>query len=154
MRIRIMDVGDVPLYNRDVEDAGPPASVLRIREAIRSSDGLLVATPEHNYSFSAVTKAVIEWASRPPGESVLEGKPVGVIGAAPSGFGTVRAQVHFRDMAPEAGFFVMQDPEVRVSRAREKFDAAGNLIDDKTREELREFLAAFAAWIERFRSKN
>src|ERR1700737_2454697 len=108
MRVEIMDISDLPLYNADLEAAGVPPSVVRLRETIRKADGLLVVTPEHNYSVPAVTKTVIEWASRPPDKAALDGKPVAVMGAAPGGFGTVRAQTHFRDMAPESNFFVMQ----------------------------------------------
>jgi len=151
LRIEILDVSAIPLYDMDVELAGFPAPVQRMRDAIRSADGVLVATPEHNYTLAGVTKTVIEWASRPPSDSSLDGKPVAVMGATTGGFGTVRAQAHFRDMAPETGYFVMQDPEMRVARAREKFDASGRLSDPATRDDLREFLVAFAAWIRRMR---
>jgi len=150
LRIVVLDLSHVPLYNMDLETALPD-QVVKLRESIRAADGLLVATPEHNYTLSGVTKTVIEWASRPPNDSVLDGKPVAVMGATTGGFGTVRAQAHFRDMAPEAGFFVMLDPELRLTRARDKFDAAGVLGDERTREELREFLTAFAAWIRRIK---
>ncbi len=147
--VQELDVTHVPLYNEDLDTDDPPKAVCQLREAIGAADGLIVVTPEHNYTLSGVTKTVIEWASRPPENSVLDGKPVAVLGGAPGGFGTVRAQLTFRQMAPESGMLVMQDPEVRVSRIHTKFDADGKLLDENLRQELREFLDAFALWCRR-----
>jgi chromate reductase len=152
VRISKLDVSDVPLYNMDLDNEQPPAPVKRIRDAIRAADALLIVTPEHNYTMSGVTKTVIEWASRPPENSSLDGKPVAVMGASPSGFGTVRAQHHVRQAAVESGMLIMQDPELRVSDAEEKFDDAGRLVDDRLRHQIKAFLAALHQWTLRMKA--
>jgi len=152
MRIDPLDLSSLPLYNVDLDNDSPPGAVAALRDAIGRADGLLAVTPEHNFSMSAVTKTVIEWASRPADNSVLDGKPVAVMGASTGGFGTARAQVHFRDTAGESGFLAMLDPAIYVSRAQEKFDASGRLAHESTRKAVREFLEAFARWIKKMRA--
>src|ERR1051326_7032788 len=96
MQIDILDLKDVPLYNQDVEDAGAPAAVLQLREAVRASDGLLIATPEYNHGVPGVMKNTIDWLSRPPGQSALNGKPTAIMGASPGFTGTARSQSQLR----------------------------------------------------------
>jgi chromate reductase len=143
--IHILDISAIPLFNMDLE-RNPPEAVTRMREAIRSADGLIIVSPEHNGVIPAVTKTVIEWASRPPEDSVLDGKPAAVIGATTGGFGTVKAQLNIRQIATAEGLYFLQDPEVRVARVKTKFDDKGELIDADLTEELVEFLEAFARW--------
>ena len=91
LEIAIFDLKDIPLYNADVEATGDPSPVAVLKEAIRSSDGLLIATPEYNHGTSGVLKNAIDWASRDRGHWSLAGKPATMIGAG--GFsGTARAQ--------------------------------------------------------------
>ena len=149
LHVEVIEIDQIPLYNADLDTEQPPDAVRRLREAIRAADGLIVVTPEHNYSVSGVTKTVIEWASRPPENSALEGKPVAVIGGSPSGFGGVRAQLALRQMSPESGMLMLQDPEIRVARIQTKFDDQGNLVDEELRRDLAEFLQAMAAWTRR-----
>jgi chromate reductase len=143
--IRELDISDVPLYNMDLEE-NPPSSVTRLREEIRRADGLLIVTPEHNGTIPAVTKVVIEWASRPSQNSALEGKPAAIAGASTGYYGTVRAQAALRQIATIEEVYFMIDPELRVGRAAEKFDAHGELIDAGLKAELTAFIDAFANW--------
>jgi chromate reductase len=145
IRIVTLDLKDVPLFNQDLEK-DPPAPVKRLREAIRAADALLIVSPEHNGLVPAVTKNVIEWASRPPEESVLDGKPAGVLGASTSYFGTVRMQIMIRQIGPIENVLFMQEPAIHVSRAPAKFDDQGRLIDEALRAQLGEFVGALAAW--------
>jgi chromate reductase len=151
--LNILDISGVPLYNQDLDTEDPPKAVRLLRDAIRASDGLIIVTPEHNYSVSGVTKTVIEWTSRPPESSVLDGKPVAVMGGAPGGFGSVRAQLAVRQMSPETGMLMLQDPEIRVSRIHTKFDERGQLVDEELRRDLAEFLQAMAAWTRRLQAQ-
>lgn len=148
MEIEIFDVSEIPFYNADVDAAGPPEVVLRFKEAIRAADGLLIVTPEYNYSVPAVTKNAIDWASRPPNDSPLFHKPVAITGASTGMWGTLRAQQHLRQSFLFTHSFAMIKPELYVMQAREKFED-GKLTDQETRERLTEFLESFAAWIER-----
>ena len=145
IRVNVLDISEIPLFNMDHE-AHPPEPVRRMREAIRTADGLIIVSPEHNGIVPAATKNIIEWASRPPDDSVLEGKPVAVIGASTGGFGTIKAQLNIRQIATVEGVYFLQEPEVRVARVHTKFNEAGELTDDDLKEQLLEFLDAFARW--------
>lgn len=151
MTIDIFDLAEVPLYNGDIENAGGPAAVASLKQAIRAADGVLMATPEYNHGVPAVMKNAVDWASRPPQDAVLSGKPVALIGASPGITGTARGQSQLRQAFEFTNSYAMPQPELLVFGAHEKFDAEGVLIDDVTKRHLMGFLAAFSAWIERFR---
>ncbi len=121
-------------------------------ESIAAADALLIATPEYNHCVPGVLKNAVDWASRPPRNSVLTGKPVGVMGASTGGGGTARAQAHLRDGLAYTNGLVLPLPEVLVSRAAQKFDAQSNLTDAETREEVRDLLKALAAWVRRLQA--
>ena len=150
MTIEVFDLIEVPLYNGDVEAAGDPAGVARFKEAIRAADAVLMVTPEYNHGVPGVMKNAIDWASRPPQDAALAGKPVGIIGASPGITGSARGQSQLRQAFEFTNSYCMPQPEVLVFRAHEKFDADGGLTDESTREHLASYLAAFAAWVRRF----
>src|SRR5579871_4067 len=81
MSIEIFDLSPIPMYNDDVRLEGYPPPVADFRARIKAADGLLIATPEYNYSTSGVLKNAIDWASRPPAHP-FEGKPIGLMGAS------------------------------------------------------------------------
>jgi chromate reductase len=149
MTIEVLEIGAIPLYDADVEAGGDPAPVAEVKMGVGAADGLLIATPEYNLGVPGVTKNVIDWASRPPRKSVLDGKPVAVMGATPGMGGTARGQSQLRQAFVFTNSYAMPQPEVLVRRASEMFDADGRLTDEATREHLAKFLVAFAAWIER-----
>ena len=137
------EIDDVPLYNADLDDDDNPLpAVKRIRDAIRSADALLIASPEYNWSIPAVTKNVLDWASRE--EGVLELKPTAIMGASPGGFGTVRMQIALRTLAGFTDQWFLNEPQIHVAKAREKFDADGRLTDEPTRKQIAELLQALA----------
>lgn len=144
------DIDDVPLYNADLDDdRNPLPPVKRLRDAIRSADALLVVSPEYNYSIPAVTKNVLDWASRE--EGVLENKPTAIMGASTGGFGTVRMQIALRTLSGFTDQWFLNEPQVHVARAREKFDADGRLTDEPTRKQVVELLEALAALARRIK---
>ena len=149
MAIDVLEIGGIPLYDADVEADGDPAPVAEFKSGVGKADGLLIATPEYNLGVPGVTKNVIDWASRPPRKSVLDGKPVAVMGATPGMGGTARGQSQLRQAFVFTNSYAMPQPEVLVRRASEMFDADGRLTDEATREHLAKFLVAFAAWIAR-----
>jgi chromate reductase len=149
MAIETLDIADIPLYNADVEAQGDPEPVAAFKRAIGAADGLLIATPEYNLGVPGVTKNVIDWASRPPRNSVLDGKPVAVMGATAGMGGTARGQSQLRQAFVFTNSYAMPQPEVLVRRASDLFDADGRLTDESTREHLVKFLNAFADWIVR-----
>jgi chromate reductase len=149
MSIDIVEIAQIPLYDADVEAGGDPEPVASFKRAIGAADGLLISTPEYNLGVPGTTKNAIDWASRPPRDSVLNGKPVALMGATPGMGGTARGQSQLRQSFVFTNSYAMPQPEVLVRRASELFDAEGRLTDESTREHLVKFLNAFADWIVR-----
>lgn len=154
VEIRIHDLSEIPLFSEDVERAGIPSAVARLREAVAEADGFLVATPEYNHGVPGVMKNAFDWLSRPAGKSVLNGKPAAILGASPGITGTARAQSQLRQSFVFTNTPVLLQPEVLVSRAHKKFDSDGRLTDDTTRKFLVLFLEEFAHWIGRFAERR
>jgi len=152
MAIDIFDLDDVPLYNGDVEAEGDPEGVVRLKQAIREADGVLLATPEYNHGVPGVMKNAVDWASRPPKSAALNGKPIAIMGASPGITGTARGQSQLRQAFEFTNSFAMPQPELLAFKAHEKFDEAGNLTDETTRRFLASFLTAFADWVRRFKA--
>jgi chromate reductase len=147
MEIRIFDrVGELPLFNEDVEAQGDPEPVQALKRAIGEADALLIATPEYNHGVPGVLKNAIDWASRPPRGSVLAGKPAAILGASPGVTGTARAQTQLRGSFVFTQTPALLQPEILVYRAHEKFDAEGRLTDEKTREFVALLLRSLADW--------
>jgi chromate reductase, NAD(P)H dehydrogenase (quinone) len=147
MRIAEVPIRDLPLFNEDIEQLGDPAPVRALKEGIRAADAVLIFTPEFNQSLPGVVKNALDWASRPlDGERVLAGKPVAMLGAAAGPFGTARAQLQLRQLLPHLGMYLLPKPEIYVARAEDKFDAAGALTDEPTRDQIRQLLTALLDW--------
>lgn len=149
MKIEILEIGGIPVFNADLEAEGDPEPVAAFKRAVGGADGLLIATPEYNLGVPGVTKNVIDWASRPPRGSVLDGKPVAVMGATPGMGGTARGQSQLRQAFVFTNSYAMPQPEVLVRKASDLFDSDGRLTDEATREHVARFLVAFGAWIRR-----
>ncbi len=148
MEIRIFEgLGEIPPYNADVESRGDPVPVAAWKDAIRDADALLFVTPEYNYGVPGVLKNAFDWASRPPGKSPLNRKPAGIMGVSGGNSGTARAQLALRQSFVFTETYAMLRPEILVPRGAEKFEAEGRLIDERTREAVRKFLAALLDWI-------
>jgi chromate reductase len=151
MTIESFDLREVPLYDADVEARGFPASVQALRTAVAGADGLLVVTPEYNASLPAVTRNAIDWVSRRPRPSPLDGKPTLVMGATPGRYATVRSQAQLRSLLSHTGAYVLPKPEVAFAHAEGLF-ADGRLADAASRERVVAALEAFAVFAARFNS--
>ena len=99
-----------------------------LKARLMAADGLLIATPEYNYSMSGVLKNALDWASRAP-ERALQAKPIAIVGATPGRWGTVRSQLALRQMLMFPGCRVLPAPLFQIAGARERFDLDGNLTD-------------------------
>ncbi len=141
MEIEIADLAGVPPYNEDVYGNGFPAPVETFRAQIAAADGLLIATPEYNYSFSGVLKNAIDWASRPP-EQPFNGKVVALMGASAGRLGTARAQYHLRQVFIFLNGHVLNKPEVMVGGAGQAFDDNGILLDDGAKDLISQLLVS------------
>jgi chromate reductase len=136
-------IGELPIYDQDLE-ADLPESVRRLREDWASADAILFSTPEYNGSVPGGLKNAIDWASRPVRESALTNQNVAVIGASTGQFGAMWAQADLRKILGVAGARVIGD-ELPVTRAHEKFDHSGRLVDEELENRLRGLLATLAA---------
>lgn len=146
MTVLVHDIGDVPLYNADLEQDGDPEGVERLKKAIAAADGLLIVTPEYQQGTPGVLKNVLDWASRPPGGSVLQGKAVAIMGASPGMTGTARSQTQLRQTLTFSACRVLPPPEVLIARVHEKV-RDGELTDEQSRKFVEQALARFASWI-------
>jgi chromate reductase len=128
----------VPPFDED-DEASPASEVEALRQAVAQADALLIATPEYNASIPGQLKNALDWASRPRGASVLEGKPVAVTGASPSPFGAVRAQDDLRKSLKTAGARVVER-SVPISRAPAQFTNSGALASSELADQLSSLL--------------
>ncbi len=153
MQITLFDrLHEIPSYNADIDTpATEPPSVAALRAAIRDASGLLISSPEYNYSVPGVLKNAIDWASRPPSQP-FAGKPLAIMGASGGMGGTMRAQYHLRQVAVFLDMHLLNKPEVFVRSAQKLFDADGKLTDEATQKLLAEQLAALATWTKRLRT--
>jgi chromate reductase len=136
---------DIPPYDADVEAAGPtPEAVRELREAIRGADAVLVATPEYNHSIPGQLKNALDWASRPAGQSALNGKPAATIGASTGMFGAVWAQAEARKVLGAMGGRVVE-AELPVGYAQELLADERLELAPQQSEQLEELLAELIA---------
>jgi len=141
-------VGELPLYDADLQAQGFPPAVTRMGEAIRAADGVIIVTPEYNYSIPGVLKNALDWLSRLP-EAPFTGKPVALQTASPGMIGGARCQYHLRQSLVFLDAFVLNKPEVMVGQVAAKVDAGGTLTDQATRDFIASQLKAFAAFARR-----
>jgi chromate reductase len=139
-------IGDFPICSGDVEAEGIPAPVAAMGEAIAKADGVIVVTPEYNYSIPGGLKNAIDWLSRLKPNPFLD-KPVALESASVGMLGGARAQYHLRQTFVMLEARVFNKPEVFVGQANQKIDAAtGELTDQPTRNIIAKQLAGFAAF--------
>jgi NAD(P)H-dependent FMN reductase len=147
--IEIASIADIPLYKGDVEaEHGIPAPVAALKDRIAAADGLLLVTPEYNNSIPGVFKNAIDWCSRPSKDiaRVFGGKAAGLIGATPGPGGTRLAQAAWLPTLRTLGTRLYSSKFVYVAGAATVFDAEGNLVDERIRRVLGEFMAGFVAF--------
>lgn len=148
LNIEIADISEIPLFNADVEAAGRPAAVLRLAEQMEKADALLLACPEYNYCMAPPLKNALDWVSRIPNSTALNGKPAAIMGAG-GGMGTARAQYQLRQMCVYLNLIPLNKPEFFSNAFSNVFDANGNVVDLETRKQVAALLDSLVAWIER-----
>jgi chromate reductase len=146
--LETFDVSRFPLFNEDLEGDAPPI-VKDFKRKIRESDAVLFATPEYNFSVSAVMKNAIEWGNRPDGDNSWDGKPAAIVSASTSPRGGARAQLHLRQIMVDLNMHPINDPQLLIARAPEKFGEDLLLTDGVSREQLRGLLIALVKWAQR-----
>lgn len=149
LELHEVEIGRLPLYNRDHDDDFPPEAT-QLKETIRTLDGLLFVTPEYNRSIPAALKNALEWASRPYGQNALAGIPAGIMGASPGGPGTALSQQHLRNVLAYLDVPTMGQPEAFIQFTSDRFAEDGTVLDESTAQFLRTWLASYTTWVRRF----
>jgi chromate reductase len=147
----IFELEGIPVYNQDL-DKQPPARVVEMKTRVRAADAILFATPEYNYSMPGVLKNAIDWASRPYGDSAWQGKPVAVMSASVGVLGGARAQYHLRQSFVFLNMYPVNQPEVLIANAAQRFDERGELTDETARDLIRKLLAELVAWTRKLKA--
>jgi len=144
--LEIFDLEGIAPFNQDLENQ-PSERLQEFKAKIRAADGILIATPEYNYSVPGVLKNALDAASRPYGDNPFDGKPAAIMGASIGMLGTSRAQYHLRQTLVFFNMHPLNRPEVMVPFADKQFDGKGRLTDDHTRSKVKELLEALSLWI-------
>jgi chromate reductase len=149
LELEIVNIGDLPLYNEDLE-ANTPTSWVELRNTIREADGVLFVTPEYNRTTSPAIKNALDIASRPWGKNVWNEKPGAVISVSMSGLGGFGANHSIRQSAACLNIPMMQQPEAYIGNAHTLFDENDNLTSAETESFLKNFMVAYEKWVNRF----
>ncbi|MDR0898084.1 MAG: NAD(P)H-dependent oxidoreductase [Oscillospiraceae bacterium] len=145
-----LSIGDLPLYNEDLDEGEPPAAWTAFREALRGVDALLFVTPEYNRSLPAALKNALDVGSRPYTSNGWSGKPGAVISLSPGAIGGFGANHHLRQIAACVNIPMMAQPEAYLGHINKSIDADGQVIDPRTQGVLKRFVDAFLVWVGRF----
>ena len=148
LKLDVTTPGDISFFNQDLE-AAPPADWLAFREKLQKSDGVLFVTPEYNRSIPGVLKNAIDVASRPYGKSSFLGKPVGIVSNSPGPLGGVAAAKHLQNILPGISGPILGQPEIYLNGVGDAFNDKGELIKEALQKVLEQYLAAFAAFIDK-----
>jgi chromate reductase, NAD(P)H dehydrogenase (quinone) len=152
MSLTVADIAPLPFYNADLVPAPGawPPPVQAFRDQLAAADAYLFVSPEYNYSVPGALKNALDWASRPPGPPMAT-KPCAIMGITTGMFGTVRMQMHLRQVCVFMDLHPLNKPEVLVPKAEGKFDADGRLVDEETRKMVGTQLVALRDWASRFK---
>jgi chromate reductase len=148
LALEIVEIGELPLYNQDLDPDASPPPWTTFRERVRRADGVLFVTPEYNRSIPGVLKNAIDVGSRPYGKSAWERKPGAVVSVTPGGLGAFGANHHLRQACVFLDMPMMAQPEAYLSGAGKFFAEDGAIGDPSLEKLLRRFMAAFADWVE------
>jgi NAD(P)H-dependent FMN reductase/ketosteroid isomerase-like protein len=146
---RVVEIGDLALYNEDLDEGAPPASWARFRKELGRAQAVLFVTPEYNRSIPGCLKNALDVGSRPDGKNLFDGLPAAVVSVTPYKLGAFGANHALRQTFVFLNLLVMQQPEAYIANAGELFDEQGQLRGDETRGFLEKFMAEFASWVAR-----
>jgi len=149
MKLDIVEIGQLPFYNEDLDTAAPPAPWTAFRQRVKAADAVLFVIPEYNRSVPAVLKNALDVGSRPYGSSVWDRKPAAIVSGSPGAIGGFGANHHLRQSLVFLNLPTMQQPEAYVGRVDKLFDEHGKFVSDGTRKFLQEFMQAFSNWSRR-----
>ena len=148
MKLETVEIGQLPLFNQDLEAGASPAPWTAFRQCVKAADAVLFVTPEYNRSVPAALKNALDVGSRPYGSSVWDRKPGAIVSCSPSAIGAFGANHHLRQSLVFLNVPILQQPEVYLGHADKLFDEQGKLANEGTSKFLQQFMQAFAKWVE------
>ncbi len=148
LKLEVTTLNGISFFNQDLEGA-PPTDWLAFREKLQKSNGVIFVTPEYNRAIPGVLKNAIDVGSRPYGKSSFIGKPVGIISNSPGPLGGVSAAKTLQNILPGISGPIMGQPETYLNGVGDAFNEKGELTKESLQKVLEQFLAAFAAWVEK-----
>ncbi len=146
LNMEIIEIGQLPLYNEDLDTQDAPAPWTAFRERLSHANAVLLVTPEYNRSVPAVLKNALDVASRPYGHNMFDGKPGAVISSSTGAYGGFGANHHLRQSLMFLNVPLMQQPEAYVGGVDKIFDKSGQ-IQQSSREFLSKFMQAYNNWL-------
>lgn len=150
LKFDYVEIGDLPLYNEDIDRGSPPAPWSRVRNQVKAADGVLFVTPEYNRGVPGVLKNAMDVISRPYGKNAFDGKPAAVVSASPGQAGGVSASLQLRQSLVFLNTPILQQPELNLGRVRNLLDEKGQLSNPDTGKYIEAFAAKFTDWVEKF----
>ena len=151
VEVTVANIEPLPMYNQDLE-LPEPDYLIDFKNQIRPSNGILIVTPEYNRSIPPVLKNALDWASRPQalvGHGTWGEKPAAIAGASPYSLGAFGASHHLRQVLTFLNMPTMQQPEFYLSMAGEKFDENNQLVDQNTKDHIKNFWSEFLKFIDK-----
>src|SRR5580693_7613921 len=148
LKLNVVTLHGISFFNQDLEGA-PPADWVKFREMLQASDAVLFVTPEYNRAISGVLKNAIDVGSRPYGKSSFNGKPTGIVSNSPGPLGGVSAAKTLQNILPGISGPIMGQPEIYLNGVGDGFDEKGELIKESLQGVLKQYLDAYAAFVEK-----
>ncbi|SLN56543.1 NADPH-dependent FMN reductase [Aquimixticola soesokkakensis] len=148
LAFEFVEIGDLPLYNPDLDEGAPPAQWAAFRASMAKAQAVLFVTPEYNRTVPAALKNAIDVGSRPYGQSIWSGKPAAVVTGSPGGIGGFGANHVLRQSLVFLDMPAMQQPEAYVSHIADMFDENGKVTSPDSEAFLNKIITAFAKWVD------
>lgn len=149
--VKEAEIGELPLFNEDIEAEGDPESVRSFRQKLNEADGVLIVTPEYNAGIPGGLKNALDWASRSPKEFSIKNLPVAIAGASNGNVGTALSQMQVRQILTNMNANIMTNPKIIASRYQTKIDPeSGRLTDEATEKQLDKFIDGFTKFVRVF----
>ena len=145
-----LNIGDLPLYNEDIDQENPPSTYVNFRNNLTSLDAFLFFTPEYNRSIPAVLKNALDVGSRPYGKSKWDGKPAAIVSVSPGAISGFGANHHLRQCLTFLNMPTLQQPEMYIGHVTDLLDEDGTIKSNSTTDLCKKFIQAFERWIEKF----
>ena len=147
LQLEIVEIGDLPMYNEDLETSNAPAAWMAFRKKIVACDGLFFLTPEYNRSVPAVLKNALDVGSRPYGQNVWNNKPAAVVSVSLGALGGFGANHHLRQVLTFLNVQPVQQPEAYIGSVMNLLDESGRVKNEDTRALLKSVVSALVAKI-------